>query len=241
MKSIISIISGKGGAGKSTCAVGIASALCRLDKRVLLIDLDAGLRCLDIMLDINEELVFDLSDVLAGKPLESAVLQKEKNLYLLAAPIDTVQIDGEKLYRFLLSCQDFDYIILDFPAGLDFPYLSSVSEISDFLVVTAADKLGMRDSFATVKKLESEGCNCRLIINKFERMHVKKGLYGGIDDVIDSAGCQLIGIIPFDKNIVKRPVTNKRSLTTRAFTRIAKRIYGYPVPLPRIKKIEKGK
>ena len=243
MKSIISIISGKGGAGKSTCAIGIAAALCKLDKSVLLIDLDAGLRCLDIMLGMDERLVFDLSDVLSGKPLESALLKSERypGLSLLAAPHDCCNIDGDALARFLLGCQGYDYIILDFPAGLDFPYLASVSDISDFLVVTAADKLGMRDSFATVNRLQECGCNCRLIINKYERQHVKKGLYGGIDDVIDSAGCRLIGIIPFDKKIVKRPVTNKRSLTARAFARIAKRIYGYEIPLPRIKKIEKGK
>lgn len=243
MKSIIGIVSGKGGAGKSTCAVGIAAALCKLQKRVLLVDMDAGLRCLDIMLGVDERLVFDLSDVLSGKPLDSAVLKSNTldNLYLLAAPLNCYDINGEELYRFLLSIRGFDYIVLDFPAGLDFPYLPSISDITDFIIVTGADKLGMRDSFLTAKKLSENGCSCRLLINKYERMLVKRGLFGGIDDVIDSAGCRLIGIVPFDKKIIKCGVLGKKSLTNRAFLRIAKRIYGYEIPLPRIKKIEKGK
>lgn len=243
MKSIISIVSGKGGAGKSTCAVGVAAALCKLGKNVLLIDMDAGLRCLDIMLGVDEQLVFDLSDVLSGTPLSDALLEcsAQKGLYLLAAPLNCCSFDGETLYRFLLSVRGFDYIILDFPAGLDFPYLSSISDISDFLVVAGADKLGMRDSFLTTRTLMEAGCNCRLLINKYERSLVKRGLFGGIDDMIDSAGCRLIGVVPFDKKILKCGILNKKSLTSRAFTRIAKRIYGYGIPLPRIKKIEKGK
>ena len=243
MKNIIGIISGKGGAGKSTCALGIAAALCRQNHRVLLIDMDAGLRCLDIMLGIDEQLVFDLSDVLGGKPLDQAVLKSNthKDLYLLAAPLDCCEIDGETLYRFLLSVRNFDYIILDMPAGLDFPYLPAISDICDFVVVAGADKLGMRDSYLTVNRLEESRCNCRLLINKYDRRLVKKGFFGGIDDVIDSSGCRLLGIVPFDEKIIKRNVLSKRSLTSKAFLRIAKRIYGTEVPLPRIKKIEKGK
>lgn len=243
MKNILSIVSGKGGAGKSTCSVGIAAALCKLKKKVLLIDMDAGLRCLDIMLSLDEELVFDLKDALEGKELSDCLLPSKKieGLCLLAAPRESSVIDGEKLYRFLLSVRGFDYIILDFPAGIDFPYLASISEISDFIVVTGADKLGMRDSDITAGMLMQHGCDCRLLINKYERNLVKKGIFGGIDDIIDAAGCRLLGIVPFDAEMVRRGAYSKRGLTNNAFLRIAKRIYGYEIPLPRIKKIEKGK
>lgn len=245
MKNIIAVTSGKGGAGKSTCSLSIAAALCRMGKTVLLIDLDAGLRCLDILTGVDEQLVFDLKDVLEGKELSDAILPCSAfgNLHLLAAPAEHYNIDGDAFARLLLRIRGFDHIILDFPAGTDFPFAEKLHDIADFLVISCADKLSMRDSFVMTKSLARLGCNCRLIINKYDRKLVKRGIYGGIDDIIDASGCRLLGVVPFDKKMIHMPQGSfkKRSLTTKAFGRIAKRIYGYEIPLPRVKKIQKGK
>ena len=242
MKSVLGILSGKGGSGKSTSAVGIGAALCSLGQKVLLIDLDAGLRCLDVMLDVDEGLVFDLGDVLAGTPAEQAVLPSSiPGLSLLPAPGNPTAIDGQALYRLLLSMHQFDYIILEFPAGLEFPFIEDIAEITDFLVVCTADRVGMRDSERAASILRGFGSECRLLINKYSKSLVKRGLYAGIDDLIDCSGCRLLGVIPFDAQMPLFGVAGKKSFTNNAFLRIAKRIYGFEVRLPRIEKIEKGK
>ena len=245
MKNILATVSGKGGVGKSTCALGIGIALAKKGHRVLLVDLDCGLRCLDLMADVAEKLMLDLGDVLRGRPLSEAVLKIERceNLYLLSAPADKGVIEGEALAKFLLSTNEYDYIILDLPAGTDFPYIGAIADITDFLVVTCGDAVSVRDSFVAANYAERFGGNCRLIINKYAKRHLKNKAYGGIDDIIDNSGCRLLGLIPFDDACVSDPLSifkgnNKKA---RAFSRIADRIYGHETPLPKVKRIEKGK
>ena len=245
MKRIIAFTSGKGGSGKSTCSVSVGNALAHMGHKVLLCDLDAGLRCLDLLTGVEENLVFDLKDVLEGKPLESAVIESplNQNIFTLAAPKYNYDIDGDKLSSMLLSADGYDYILLDFPAGTDFPFCDKIADIVDFIVVATADRVGMRDGDAMTQKLMSFGANCRLIINKFDRRLVKQGTFGGVDDIIDCCGCRLLGIVPYDPLMLSRKQGKfyKRTLTKRAFERIGKRICGYEIHLPRIKKIEKGK
>ncbi len=245
MKNILATVSGKGGVGKSTCALGIGVALCKKGKRVLLIDLDCGLRCLDLMADVAEKLVFDLGDVLRDKALADAVLPVDRceGLYLLSAPADRVEINGKALSELLLKTDGYDYIILDLPAGTDFPYIEDVSDIVDFLVVTCGDAVSVRDSFIAAQVAERFGGNCRLLINKYARRHLKNGAYGGIDDIIDNSGCRLLGLIPFDDDCVSDPLSifSRANKKANAFARIADRIYGYDTPLPKVKRIEKGK
>ncbi len=245
MKNILAVVSGKGGVGKSTCSLGIAVALCRKGKKVLLIDLDAGLRCLDIMAGVDDRLVFDLSDVLDGRPLEDAILPVPgcKNLFVLAAPDQYTLIDGAKLRELLLSAIDYDYIILDFPAGTDFPFIKDINDITDFIAVTCGDAVCVRDCEKIASYTKTFGKDCRLIINKYTIPLVKRGVYGGIDDIIDRSGAQLLGIIPYDKDHIKKPfaVFKKKNLKSKSFERIALRIHGYGIPLPKPKKIQKGK
>ncbi len=245
MKNILATVSGKGGVGKSTCALGIGIALSRKGKRVLLIDLDCGLRCLDLMADVAEKLMLDLGDVLGGRALSDAVLPVDRceNLYLLSAPAERSAIDGKALCSFLLSVRGYDYIILDLPAGTDFPYLGEIADIVDFLVVTCGDAVSVRDSFVAANYAERFGGNCRLIINKYASRHLKNGAYGGIDDIIDNSGCRLLGLVPFDDACVSDPLSifKKGNKKANAFSRIADRIYGHDTPLPKVKRIEKGK
>ncbi len=244
MKNILATVSGKGGVGKSTCAIGIAAAFCRKGNKVLLLDLDCGLRCLDIMTDVSERLVFDLGDVLEGRPLTDAILPVDlcDGLYLLSAPTDAGKIDGKALAELLLS-SNFDYIILDLPAGMDFPYIADIADITDFLVITCGDAVSVRDSSVAADYTARFGANCRLIINKYTTKYLKGGVYGGIDDIIDRSGCRLLGLVPYDSECVSNPFSifkpgNKKA---NAFSRIADRIYGYETPLPKVKRIEKGK
>ena len=244
MKNILATVSGKGGVGKSTCALGISVSLARKGNRVLLIDLDCGLRCLDIMADVSEETVFDLGDVLKGRPLSDAILplRHAEGLFLLAAPQSTDSIDGKELAKLLLSAR-FDYIILDLPAGIDFPYIADIADITDFLVVTCGDAVSVRDSFVAAEYTARYGAECRLIINKYTTRYLKNEVYGGIDDIIDRSGCRLLGLVPYDSECVRDPLSifKKGNKKANAFNRIADRIYGHNTPLPKVKRIEKGK
>lgn len=245
MKRILGIVSGKGGTGKSTCSLGLAVALCRMGKRVLLIDLDAGLRCLDIMCRVSERLVFDLSDVLNGKPLSDAVISVPScnGLSILSAPKLHCEIDGKRLAELLLLASEYDMIILDFPAGTGFPFVKDIADIADFLAVTGADAVSVRDSGEISSFLQECGGECRLIINKYNRQLVRRGVFGGIDDVIDQSQLRLIGIVPYDKKCIQKQyaVFSKKDYKQEAFERIALRITGRDVQLPRFSKIEKGK
>lgn len=245
MKRILGIVSGKGGVGKSTCALGLGVALCRQGKSVLLIDLDVGLRCLDIMTRVDDRLVFDLSDVLEGKALQEAVLPVPdcNGLSLLAAPKLATAIDGKRLAEMLLLANEYDYIILDFPAGTDFPYIADIADITDFIVVTNADAVSVRDSAEMSDILRNFGTDCRLIINKYTVPLVKCGVYGGIDDIIDRSQLRLLGIVPYDEDSIRKPfaVFKRKNFKQKALGRIALRITGQSVRLPKHKKIGKGK
>ena len=241
MSITICTVSGKGGTGKSTVSSGLAIAAAELGKKVLLVDLDCGLRCLDMMFGIDDKIVFDLSDALRDMNLSKTVYRAKKysNIFIVPAPAENEKIDFIKLRTLLHSAKfEYDYIILDFPAGLDFDNYSVFTDAL-FLIVSGADSVSVKDAGIISAGIVSDKPP-RLIINRFDLDMLKANMINNIDTVIDNSATQLIGIIPGDGELLLldnihylRP--NGRAL--KAFIRIIRRISGEDVRLPKLKKI----
>ena len=244
MVKVIAVTSGKGGAGKSTCSIGLAIALSKQGKKVLLIDMDEGMRCLDMLLGVSENLLFDLSDALNGRDLSSCLLNIKKfpDISLLAAPAEKGLIDSNKFSEFLatLKDSDFDAVIADLPAGSDKTLYRAFPVHTEFICVCNANPVSVRDAAAIGRLLKEIDRDGRLIINKFEPYFIKNPVFKDIDGIIDQSGLMLLGIVPYSDRLSLAFLNGKfavKGKEAKAFTRIVKRIYDKAEPLPKLKKI----
>ena len=241
MSITVCTVSGKGGTGKSTVSSGLSIAAANMGAKVLLIDLDTGLRCLDMIFGIDDKVVFDLSDALEESDLKKATYQAEEyqNIFVVPAPAQGEKIDYPELNRLIKKeSSDFDYIILDFPAGADFGNYNIFADAL-FLIISGADDVSTRDA-----GIISRGITCakppRLIINRFDIDMIKCGMYKNIDSIIDTSASRLLGIVPADGELLLLQRTHtlrNKGRALKAFTRILKRISGEDVRLPKLKKI----
>jgi len=200
MARIVLITSGKGGTGKTTVTQLLGRALAERGKNVLLLELDSGLRGLDLMFGVSDRIVYDLSDVLRGgcRPAQAIVpIETARgNLHLIAAAVDRHFLPDARnlsaLLRGLSGC--YDFLLLDTAAGLARSFDLAAAEADEALIVTTADRVSARDAASAAALLP---CPARLVINRFERRCLK-GDIPTLDAVIDCAGVQLISVIPQD-------------------------------------------
>ena len=243
MGKIFGITSGKGGVGKSTVSIGLASAFCNMGKEVLLVDMDEGLRCLDLMLGADSDTVFDLADLLMGKELDDAVysVPQIEGLNFIPAPSKTGLIDAFSFANFAKTAsQKFEVVIFDFPAGIDMELYSCLPEETLFITVAVPDAVSIRDAAAVSRELAERNLKAKLIINRYVYKQHRK--YGdvNIDGIIDSSSLQLLGIIPESEDLRLISVNHKirrRCKASAAFLRIAYRLNGVHILLPKVKKI----
>ena len=219
MNNVIVVASGKGGTGKSTVCICLSVALVKQGKKVLLIDCDCGMRGLDIMLDIEQEILFDASDAVCGNCSFGEAVYKSKhneNLYLMAAPFDAENELSPSVFTQLVDAvkDNFDYVIIDSPAGIGSGFVTAAAPADRALVVANAEPTSVRGACALFKKL---------------------GFYPDLDAVIDAAQTQLIAVVPFDLNI---SVVMQRGAAGidfgyhfSAFDRLSSRLQGSLVPL----------
>lgn len=245
MGQIIAVVSGKGGTGKTSLCAGIATALAATGEHVLCIDCDVGLRNLDISLGMSQMDALSFLEVCRGEYdiCHAAVHPDFPELFFLTAPINCQleEIENEAFAAMLRSARrDFDYIFLDAPAGLD-GVLPMIGKLSDrAILVTGADPAAVRDAGRMGQVLELLGKdNIRLIVNRI-RPKMIASMALTVDDVMDDAGLPLLGIVPEDENVTLaaafgKPLLchNRRSSAAQACKRIAKRIQGIHVPLPK--------
>lgn len=237
------ITSGKGGVGKSTFSVGLAFAFSELGERVLLVDMDEGLRCLDLMLGVDKTAVFDLSDALTGTDIDDVIYPSplKDGVFVVPAPSKTGLIDAFALKKFSEAvCDKFDTVIFDFPAGIDFTYYEALPKETLFITVAVPDPVSIRDAAAVSDKLGEMNLTSRLVINKFIYKQSRKFAFKNIDGIIDSTSLRLLGLVPESEELMllsQKHKIAKRGRALAAFRRIAERLRGESVLLPKLKKI----
>lgn len=243
MGELFAILSGKGGTGKTSVCAGVATALAEEGKKVLCIDCDVGLRNLDISLGLSECGALSFLDVCqGGYPLEQAAQHPAyPNLSFLTAPMNcpAEKIGAEDFGRMLRQAKDrFDYVFLDAPAGVDTGFRLVSAAAGRFLLVTGAGPAAMRDAARVGDLLELMGKkDVRLVVNRVDR-EMLSTVHLTIDDVMDTAGLPLMGLILEDANVTLaasfgKPLLKyaKRSPAARACRKIARRIQGFHEPI----------
>lgn len=243
MAKVIVITSGKGGVGKTTTTSNIGVGLALKGKKVLMIDTDIGLRNLDVVMGLENRIVYDLVDVVEERCRIAQALIKDKrcsNLCLLpAAQIrDKNDVNPEQMKNLIEKLKkDFDYILIDCPAGIEQGFKNAIAAADEAIVVTTPEISAARDADRIIGLLEANDIrNPKLIVNRIKMDMVKAGNMLSVDDMLDILAIDLIGVVPDDENIVistnrGEPLIYKgESLAAQAYKNIVDRIEGKEVP-----------
>lgn len=246
------VASGKGGVGKTTVSANIGTALSLLGRKVLLIDGDIGLKNLDIIMGLEEYAAHDITECIAGRvKFHAAAVQdpRVQSLFVISASQsgDKSMLTPKQMAEFCHELmREFDYIIIDSPAGIENGFLCSVAPATHALIVATPDHVAVRNADRVIGIIESLGIlkkNISCIVNKIETHLVNDSLALDVEEVQGILGVPIIGQIPFDYDITasgfkKRPVVLKgRSLAASIFLTIAKYIDGEKVVPVHIKKM----
>lgn len=244
MSQVIVITSGKGGVGKTTTTANLGVGLARLGKKVVLIDTDIGLRNLDVVLGLENRIVYDLVDVVSGvcTPKQAAIKDKRfEGLFLIPAA-QTKDKDAVTVEQMQELCEklkeEYDFIIIDCPAGIEQGFKNAIAGADKALIVTTPEVSAVRDADRIIGLLEANEIEEHyLIINRIRPDMVRRGDMMNVDDIIDILNIDLIGIVPDDQNIIistnkgEPAVVNPKSLAGQGYRNITERLNGNNVPL----------
>lgn len=243
MGEVIVITSGKGGVGKTTTTANVGTGLAKLDKKVVLIDTDIGLRNLDVVLGLENRIVYNLVDVVEGNCRIKQALIKDKrypNLYLLpsAQTRDKSSVTPEQMKKLADELRgEFDYILMDCPAGIEQGFKNAIAGADSALVVTTPEVSAVRDADRIIGLLESNSLqNTTLLVNRLRPDMVKRGDMMSAEDVVEILAIDLIGIVPDDENVVistnqGEPLVGNDTMAGQAYMNICHRVLGEEVPL----------
>jgi septum site-determining protein MinD len=244
MGEVIVITSGKGGVGKTTTTANIGTGLASLGKKVVLIDTDIGLRNLDVVLGLENRIVYDIVDVVQGNcRLKQAMIKDKRFEDLCMIPAaqtkDKTAVSPEQMKNLTDQLkEEYDFIIIDCPAGIEQGFKNAIAGAEKAIVVTTPEIAAVRDADRIIGLLEaSELREPKLIINRLRPSMVKKGDMMDIDDMIDILAIDLLGVVPEDEAIVistnkgEPAVLDKSSKAGEAYRNIVRRIMGEHVPL----------
>lgn len=244
MGEAIVITSGKGGVGKTTTSANLGTALALQGKKVCMVDTDIGLRNLDVVMGLENRIIYDLVDVVEGRCKLAQALVKDKRfpeLYMLPAAQtkdkDSVMPDNVKDIILELK-KDFDYVIIDCPAGIERGFKNAIAGADKAIVVTTPENAAVRDADRIIGLLEGNGIRSpKLIINRIRANMVRKGEMLDVEEICSVLSIDLIGIIPDDEYVIKAAnagepiVMNPTSKAAIAYRNIARRMLGDTVPL----------
>ena len=239
MAKKVVLASGKGGVGKSTLTAGLSGALAGMGKNVLAVDFDIGLRSLDLILGVREQVVFDWGDLVLNRcEPRQAMIKTPGGPVFIAAPLSFNRAYNFRNIKELLKSFDdyFDYIFIDSPAGVSRGFRLAACAADTGLIVATPDEVCVHSGSIAADEMIDMGIeNPRLVINRFNKKAVFKGRLLNIDDVIDAAGVQLIGVMPEDDELSYLAGTGqpfpKDTPSAFAFKRIGRRLEGENLPL----------
>ena len=239
MGEVIVVTSGKGGVGKTTTTANLGSALALRGKKVVLIDTDIGLRNLDVVMGLENRIVYDIVDVVEEKcKLKQALIKDKrfKDLFLLPAAQtrDKSAVNEEQMKELTEKLkEEFDYIIIDCPAGIEQGFKNAIAGANRAIAVTTAEISAIRDADRIVGLLEaSEIKNPELVVNRLRPAMVRKGEMMDVEDIVDLLSIDLIGVVPDDEYIITQTnkgepvVSNHKAPSGKAYIEIARRILG---------------
>ncbi len=264
MQNVIVVTSGKGGVGKTTTVANIGAGLVDSGKKAVLIDTDIGLRNLDVVLGLENRIVYDLVDVVEGTcRLKQALIRDKRfeGLYLMPAAQtrDKMAVNPDQMKKLVEELEaEFDYIIIDCPAGIEQGFKNAIAGAKSAIVVTVPEVSAVRDADRIIGLLSASGIDdCSLLVNRLRPDLVKKGDMLALDDTLDIIGIDLIGVVPEDEDIIRSSnfgepiITNPKSMAGKAYRNITKRILGENIPMldmendrklgARLKKLFSGK
>jgi len=249
----IVVTSGKGGVGKTTTSANLGTALALAGKRVCLVDTDIGLRNLDVVMGLENRIIYDLVDVGVGRCQPQKALIKDNRfecLYLLPAAqtSDKTAVQPEQMRELVLQLkQDYDYVVIDCPAGIEQGYKNAVAGADKALVVTTPEVSAVRDADRIIGLLEQEDIESpKLVINRIRSHMMKNGDMLDVEEISQLLAVDLIGIVADDENVIRASnngepiVMDPSSKASIAYRNIARRILGETVPLQSLDEEDKG-
>ena len=247
MSEVIVITSGKGGVGKTTTVATIGTGLAMLGKKVAVVDTDIGLRNLDVVLGLENRIVYNLVDVVNGScRLRQALIRDKRHpeLYLLpsAQTKDKTAVSPEQMIKLTQELrEEFDYVLLDCPAGIEQGFKNAIAGADKAIVVTTPEVSAIRDADRIIGLLEAGDIrDIRLIINRLRPDMIARGDMMSVDDVLEILAVDLLGTILDDEQIVVatnqgEPLSGKNSQAEEEYQNICKRILGEDIPFVTIR------
>ena len=250
MSEVIVITSGKGGVGKTTTAANLGCGLALSGKKTVLIDADIGLRNLDVVMGLENRIVYDLVDVIEGScRLRQALIRDKRfeGLYLLPAAQtrDKDAVTPEQMKKLCRNLRDegFEYIIIDCPAGIERGFRNAIAGADKALVVTTPEVSAVRDADRIIGLLEAAGIpEPQLIVNRVKIDMIKRGDMLSVEDVSEILAAEVIGVVPDDEGVIistnrgEPAVFSGTGRTAAAFSNIARRLIGEEVPFLNLEK-----
>ena len=243
ISKVITVTSGKGGVGKTTSTANLGTALAKDGMKTLVIDTDIGLRNLDVVMGLENRVVYDVVDIIEGrcKPKQAMIKSRTlDNLFLIPAAQtrDKDSITPEQMKQLVLELKkDFDFILIDCPAGIESGFKNAIAGADEAIIVTTPEVSAVRDADRIVGLLAAnEMYNPKLILNRVRMDMMQRGDMMSIEDVLDILNIDLLGVVPDDESIIIS--TNKgesvldmsKSTASQAYFNIAKRMQGEDIP-----------
>ena len=243
MGEVIVVTSGKGGVGKTTTVANLGTGLAMLNKKTVVVDTDIGLRNLDVILGLENRIVYNLVDVINGScRLKQALIKDRRypDLFLLpsAQTKDKSAVSPEQMIKLTDELrEEFDYVLLDCPAGIEQGFQNAIAGADKAIVVTTPEVSSIRDADRIIGLLEASGIrDNQLVINRLRVDMVKKGDMMSVEDVTEILAIDLLGVIPDDESVViatnqGEPVVGEESPAGKGYENICRRLTGEEIPV----------